>query len=76
MLLSVIVPCYNESETIDSFYDMVLNFFKDKKIKYELIMIDDGSTDNTFDKLKVLNEKDKNVKVIMYYYGLSAEKPR
>lgn len=73
MLLSVIVPCYNEEETIDQFYDMVLNFFKDKKIKYELIMIDDGSTDNTFDKLKGLNEKDKNVKVVSFSRNFGKE---
>lgn len=73
MQLSIIVPCYNEAETLNEFYNMVTNFLTNEKMKYELIMIDDGSTDDTFAKLKELSEKDKNVKVISFTRNFGKE---
>ena len=73
MKLSIIVPCYNEQQTINAFYDMVKEFLKDKKLKYELIMVDDGSSDDTYNKLKDLNEQDKNVKVISFSRNFGKE---
>lgn len=73
MQLSIIVPCYNEAETLNEFYNMVTNFLTNEKMKYELIMIDDGSTDDTFAKLKELSEKDKNVKVISFARNFGKE---
>ena len=65
MKLSVIIPCKNEAENLDSLYEAIDNTLK--KIKYEAIFINDGSTDNTMDKLRDLYEKDvKHVKVISF----------
>jgi glycosyltransferase involved in cell wall biosynthesis len=44
MLISVIIPCYNENKTIDQIIDRIL---KNEKFKYEIIVIDDFSTDQT-----------------------------
>lgn len=73
MQLSIVVPCYNEAPTLEEFYDMTTNFLVDEKMKYELIMVDDGSTDDTFIKLKQLSEKDKNVKVISFSRNFGKE---
>jgi glycosyltransferase involved in cell wall biosynthesis len=43
MKLSVIIPCYNEKDTISEIIDLV----KKVKINKEIIIVDDGSTDGT-----------------------------
>ena len=64
-LLSLIVNCYNEEETIPIFYDTVLLNLKEiKNIDYEIIFIDDASTDNTLNILRKLAKKNKKVKYI------------
>lgn len=62
MKLSVVVPCYNEALSLNEFYDSLSLALKENKISYELIMVDDGSSDDTYQKLLDLNKMDKNVK--------------
>ena len=59
MKLSVIVPCYNEGESLNEFYDAVSKRLELEKITHEFIMVDDGSSDNTMDVLRNLSSKDK-----------------
>ena len=66
MELSIVVPCYNESKSVNEFYDSISSLLSLNKISYELIMVDDGSSDDTLERLKELNGKDKNVKVISF----------
>lgn len=47
MKLSIIIPCYNESKDIAKNVDIVKNYLKENKIDYELIVVNDGSKDNT-----------------------------
>jgi len=64
MYLSVVVPVYNEFENIPLLYDEVINALKDIS-DWELILVDDGSKDNSLAALKELAEKDPvHVKVI------------
>lgn len=63
---SVVVPCYNEEETIMSFYDAIVPVMNGLKEKYELIFVNDGSKDKTEEILKNLAKSDKNVKVINF----------
>ncbi len=51
MLLSIVIPVYNEAENLPLLYDKLLNF-KLKDIKKEILFIDDSSTDNTPDLLE------------------------
>ena len=65
MKLSIIVPCKNEEGNVINLYKSLNSVLK--KIKYEAIFIDDGSTDNTLSRLKELYESDvSHVKVISF----------
>lgn len=65
MKLSIIIPAKNEEENIEAIYENVDSNLKD--IDYEIIFVDDGSDDKTFNKMEVLSEKDKeHVKAISF----------
>ena len=49
MKLSIIIPCYNESEDITKNVSKVLDYMKKFDFEYELIVVDDGSKDNTYE---------------------------
>ncbi|UFS72692.1 glycosyltransferase family 2 protein [Geomonas sp. RF6] len=66
MDLSVVVPIYNEEENIPVLYQRVTDALAPTTIDYELILVDDGSADNSFAQLKLLAAKDKRVKVIRF----------
>lgn len=56
MKISLIIPCYNEEGNIKKLYELIIKELKN--IKYELIFINDGSTDNTYQKIIEIYEKD------------------
>ena len=63
MEISVIVPCYNSEYYILNNLNKIYSFLKKKKIKSEIICINDGSNDNTLSILKKLKKK-INIKLI------------
>ena len=62
--LSIIVPAYNEEENIAELYEETINACKKLNKSYEIIFIDDGSRDRTFQIMKELHHRDPQVKVI------------
>lgn len=60
-MLSVIVPAYNEELSVERAYYSISEILRQAGIDNEIIFIDDGSTDATYEKLKQLAEKEKNV---------------
>lgn len=60
MNLSIVVPAYNEEDSIGGILDKIKEVLDNKKIKYELIVVDDGSTDKT---LEIIKGK-KDIKVV------------
>jgi len=63
--ISVVVPCFNEAEVIETTYErllVVLNEIQD----YELIFVDDGSSDETLPRLNKFKESHDAVKVISF----------
>ncbi len=62
--VSVIIPCFNESENIKNTYDRIKQNIKKITENFELIFVDDGSTDNSFSKLFTLSNIDENLKII------------
>lgn len=73
MKLSVVVPCYNENESLNKFHEQITKELKDNKITYELIFVDDGSRDDTLNKLEVIAENDKCTKVIGFSRNFGKE---
>lgn len=75
-LLSVIVPCYNEEESVALFYEELTKndpFLAGKGIELELLYIDDGSKDGTVREVKKLIEKDSRVHVISFSRNFGKE---
>ena len=65
-MLSVIVPCFNESANIDNTFKRVELNIKKITDNYEIIFVDDGSTDNSFKILNEISEKNPHLKIIRF----------
>lgn len=74
MKLSIVVPCYNEEGNVEIFYDEVYKIFKNKKITYEIVFINDGSRDKTLQNLnKLLELKKQNMKILNFSRNFGKE---
>ena len=73
MNISVIVPLYNEEESLPELYAWIDRVMKSKGFSYEVIFVNDGSTDRSWDVIRELSEKSENVKGIKFRrnYGKS-----
>ncbi|NLP28517.1 MAG: glycosyltransferase family 2 protein [Clostridia bacterium] len=65
-LLSVVVPMYFEEEVAEECYKRLTTVMLENAFKYELIFVNDGSTDKTPDILKEIAQKDSNTKVVNF----------
>ncbi|MBQ7920923.1 MAG: glycosyltransferase family 2 protein [Lachnospiraceae bacterium] len=75
-LLSVVVPCYNEEETVADFYTELMKneaFFREKDMEVEILYINDGSGDNTVAEIKKLHEKDERVHMVSFSRNFGKE---
>jgi len=72
MKLSFVIPVYNEQDSLKQLYSEIIENIKE--YKYEIIFIDDGSTDKSYNILQKLANDDKNVKLIKFRknFGKSA----
>ena len=78
--ISVIVPLYNEAESLPKLYEWIARVMKENKFSYEVIFVNDGSTDESWDVIKKLRansqepKADSTVKGICFRrnYGKSA----
>lgn len=74
MKLSVIVPCYNEEKNVGLFYREFVKVFKRFRYDYELVFVNDGSKDDTFNELKrICNNSKENIKVINFSRNFGKE---
>src|SRR5665647_2399964 len=64
--LSVIIPVYNERENISYLYENLNKVLPSLGKKYEVLLIDDGSIDGTFNELVKIHEQNNNYKVIRF----------
>ena len=64
MKLSFVIPVYNEDQSLKQLYSEIIE--NTSNMKYEIIFVDDGSTDNSFNIMQELAKKDKNVKIIRF----------
>ena len=74
MDLSIVVPLYNEEESVDALYREVTASAEELGLEYELLLVDDGSRDGTRDRLRALCAKDPRVKAVFFRrnYGQTA----
>lgn len=72
-LLSLVVPCYNEEETIGIFYDAILSIESEIDANLEFCFVDDGSDDSTRDVLCALSERDSRVHFISFSRNFGKE---
>lgn len=73
MDISVVIPLYNEEESLPELYSWIERVMKENNFSYEVIFIDDGSTDESWDVICQLKKKSENVRAIKFRrnYGKS-----
>lgn len=71
--LSIIVPCYNEEETVEIFYQETQKVIKQLQCEYEFLFVNDGSKDKTLQKLRFLSQKDANVRYLSFSRNFGKE---
>ncbi len=65
-MISVVIPVYNEEENIGELHRELRSVLQPMNIDYEIIFVDDGSTDSTFDGLIKVHKIDNNVRIIKF----------
>lgn len=72
--LSIVIPAYNEEENVPLLYQKLKEVLKGFDREYEIIFVDDGSTDGTWERLVAIAKEDKRVKLIRFRknYGQTA----
>lgn len=72
--MTVIVPCYDEQETLPLFYDKIVKVAGQMTdLLFEFLFVDDGSTDQTLFEIKALREKDERVRYISFSRNFGKE---
>ena len=73
-LISIIVPCYNEEESLAIFYKEINKISKEmKEVDFEFLFVNDGSSDNTLLELRKLAKKDERVRYISFSRNFGKE---
>ncbi|OJV53723.1 MAG: glycosyltransferase [Bacteroidetes bacterium 43-16] len=75
MLISFVVPVFNEEQTIPIFYDAIQQFKEELKTGYtlDIVFVDDGSQDGSFHCLQILGSRDEQVKVVSFSRNFGKE---
>lgn len=73
MDISVVIPLYNEEESLPELHSWIKEVMQKNNFTYEIIMVDDGSRDNSWQVIEELSKKDENLKAIKFNrnYGKS-----
>ena len=73
MDISVVIPLLNEEESLNELYDWIVRVMQSNHYSYEIVFVDDGSTDNSWKIIEELSQKDANVKGLKFHinYGKS-----
>ncbi len=74
-LISLVVPCYNEEESLPFFYNAFVELAKkmENQVDFEVILVNDGSKDKTFPKMLELSKEDSRVKYINFSRNFGKE---
>ena len=66
MDISVVIPLLNEDESLQELHDWIAKVMQSNRYLYEIIFIDDGSTDNSWSVIEKLSSKNDAVKGIRF----------
>jgi glycosyltransferase involved in cell wall biosynthesis len=67
--VSIVIPLYNEAENLRPLFDAIRNAFLKLPISYEVIFVDDGSTDGGYEILKKMREEDPCIRLVRFRYN-------
>lgn len=65
-MISAVIPVFNEKESLPEFYKRLANSLTKIDKSYEILFIDDGSTDGSLDLMKKFASKDKHIKIFSF----------
>ena len=73
MNISVVIPLLNETDSLNELHDWIANVMQSNHFSYEILFIDDGSTDGSWKAIELLSQKNSSVKGIRFLknYGKS-----
>ncbi len=73
MDISIVIPLFNEEESLPELHDWIVKVVEENKYSYEILFIDDGSKDNSWNIIESLAQRNKNVKGLKFRrnYGKS-----
>ena len=74
-LLSIIVPCYNEEESILLFHEALCKQVDQMPVDYEIVMVNDGSSDDTLKLLKQLSAIDEHCIYVSFSRNFGKKRP-
>jgi glycosyltransferase involved in cell wall biosynthesis len=74
MQLSIVIPLYNEAESLPELHDWIVRVMEQQQYSYEILFIDDGSKDNSWEVISHLSQVNSSVKALRFQrnYGKSA----
>ena len=67
MDISVVIPLLDEQDSLVELHDWIAQVMQSNQLTYELIFIDDGSTDGSWEVIESLSKKNPHVKAIRFY---------
>ncbi|HAD96891.1 MAG TPA: glycosyltransferase, partial [Cryomorphaceae bacterium] len=66
MDISVVIPLYNEDESLKELYDWIVRVMEANRFSFEVVFVDDGSTDGSWNVITNLAKDDDRVKAIHF----------
>jgi len=72
--LSIVIPLFNEDESLNELCEWIRRVVVEKKYSYEILLVDDGSSDSSWQVIQKLSDQDENIRGIRFNrnYGKSA----
>ncbi len=72
-VITIVVPCFNEQEVLLLFYRELINILENIDYQYEIVFVNDGSTDKTIDILRRISEENSKIKYVSFSRNFGKE---